>query len=217
MSIALSFSREAHAHARRFLSHLATSAEPATPELVQFWQMLDRTDLSEARSRVAARVATLIDHADLQSGDIRLLLGLSYLRLQYLLGVQGAGRDIASLLRDPAQMQARLTKAFAAVEPDLLCALAPAAAEAIADPSMRETVASGFTQLARLSESTVRFDEAAPLLGTRLPRDLHEAASTTLALTTLVIVNLWPNKTNTPNPKFPGGGGGADGGAPKPK
>lgn len=217
MSIALSSSREAHAHARRFLSHLATSAEPETPELVQLWQMLDRTDLSEARSRVAARVAALIDNADLQPSDIRLLLGLSYLRLQYLLGVQGAGPDIERLLRDPAQMQTRLTKAFAAVEPDLLCALTPAAADAMADPSMRETVASAFRHLARLSEKTVRFNETAPLLGYRLPLDLHEAASTTLALTTLVIVNLWPNKTNTPNPKFPGGGGGADAGAPKPK
>src|SRR5215510_2163760 len=103
MSITLCSSREAHAHARRFLSRLAPFAEPATPELVQLWQMLGRPDLSDARSRVAARVATLVDNADLQGGDMHLLLGLSYLRLQYLLEVQRAGPDIEGLLRDPAQ------------------------------------------------------------------------------------------------------------------
>lgn len=216
MPTLLSFSRDAHAHSRRFLSHLATFAEPPTPELIQLWTMLDRSDLSEARSRVADLVTSLIENAELQASDLRLLLGFSYLRLQYLLGVQAAGKAIDALLCDPERMQARLTKAFAAIEPDLLGALTPASRDALKDPAMREQVASGFRHLTSLSRTTVKFDEAARLPAYRLPDELHEPSSTTLALTTLIVVNLWPNKTNTPEPKVPSGGGG-DGGAPKPK
>jgi hypothetical protein len=215
MSEVLSVSREAEAHARRFMSHLAAVAEPPTPELVRLWTMLDRKDLSEVRSRVAGLVGTLMENAELQPNDVRVLLGLSYLRLQYLLNVQGAGPDIDALLRAPEQMWARLSKAFAAIEPDLLTALAPASEVALRDRSLRDMVEAGCRHLAALSENTVKFDEAVVLRDDVFPTELHEGASTALALSTLIVLNLWPNKTNTPEPKFPGGGG--DGGAPKPK
>jgi hypothetical protein len=216
MPTVVSFSREARVHARRFVSHLAISAEPASSELVQLWKMVDRGYLSEARSRVADLLGSLIDNAELQSDDVTLLLGLAYLRLQYLLGVQRVGGDIEVLLRDPERMQTQLSKAFEAIEPDLLSALTQTSKEMLGEPLVRNTVGSAFQHLIHLSKKTSELDEAVGLPAQLFPVELHRASSTGLTLMILIIVNLWPNKTNTPDPKFPGGGGGGkDGGPPK--
>src|SRR5205814_1928581 len=99
-------------------------------------------------------------------------------------------------------------------EPDLFAALMAVAGTALRNPSARAAVEAGFQHVTSLSMETVELAEAMNLPAYLLPVEHRNAASTALTLGTLVIVNLSPNKTNTPDPKFPSGGG--DGGAPKP-